>query len=157
MLYFCNVLGTRTSETDLWPIYKQYISLGDGYIGKGRIYRWYIDCFEGTVDPINAIFSETTGCKDVRNDVKTIYRQYIRRAVRRALGTCLRHEPRDLKLLPRTWARPCIPQTYNRRCDNIFGLVKLRPGPKGLRDPKATFELRVLELLPRTWARPCTP
>ena len=35
----------------------------------GRIYRLYIDCFEGTVDPINAIFSETTWYKDSRNDV----------------------------------------------------------------------------------------
>ena len=55
------------------------------------------------------------------------------------------------------WATPCISQTYNRRCDIIFGLVRLPPGPKGLREPKATFELRVLELLPRTWARPCIP
>ena len=60
MLYFCNVLGTRTSETDLWTIYRQYISLGYGYIGEGRIYRWYIH-------PINAIFLRRTWKKDIRN------------------------------------------------------------------------------------------
>ena len=33
----------------------------------GRIYRWYIDCFEGTVDPINAKFLQCTCYEDLRN------------------------------------------------------------------------------------------